>query len=77
MALTTKAPPDTLQTLKESLNNPFVFNKSSSVKPNVSFVYRVGVPSSLEAWVQEAGRGGRDGDQCKGNLKSYALIIFN
>lgn len=35
MALTATAPPDTLQMLKESLNDPFVF-KSSSDRPNIS-----------------------------------------
>ena len=41
-------------------------------KPNVNFVYHLGVPPSVEAWVQEAGRGGRDGNQCKGR---YIMIM--
>lgn len=36
-------------------------------KPNVRYVYHVGVPPRVEAWVQEAGRGGRDGNQCTGS----------
>ena len=30
-------------------------------KPNVYYVYHLGVPPSVEARVQDAGRGGRDG----------------
>lgn len=41
-------------------------------KPNVNFVYHLGVPPSVEAWVQEAGRGGRDGNQCTGR---YIMIM--
>ena len=37
-------------------------------KPIVHFVYHVGVLPSVEAWVQEAGRGGRDGNQCTGSF---------
>ena len=36
-------------------------------KPNDRFVFHVGVLPSVEAWVQEAGRGGRDGNQCTGS----------
>ena len=39
-------------------------------KSNVRYVYHVGVPPSLEAWIQEAGRGGRDGGPCKGILNN-------
>ena len=38
-------------------------------KPNIQYVYHVGVPPSLEAWVQEAGRGGRDGDPSQGDTR--------
>lgn len=35
-------------------------------KDNVRTVYHLGVPDSLEAWMQQAGRGGRDGTTCTG-----------
>lgn len=35
-------------------------------KSNVRHIYQVGVPESLEAWCQKFGRGGRDGNTCKG-----------
>lgn len=38
-------------------------------KPNVRYVYHLGVPPTLEAWIQEAGRGGRDGEASKGELR--------
>lgn len=41
-------------------------------KPGVQHVYHVGVPPSLEAWIQEAGRGGRGGNQCTG-INTYVL----
>ena len=41
-------------------------------KPNVHFVYHLGVPPSVEAWVQEAGRSGRDGNQCTAR---YIMIM--
>ena len=40
-------------------------------KPDVRFVVHMDLPDSLEAWFQEAGRGGRDG-----NI-SYALTLYN
>ena len=43
-------------------------------KPNVRFVFDVGVPPSVEAWVQEAGRGGRDGNQCTGNRSTLIVM---
>ena len=39
-------------------------------KPNVRFVVHMDLPDSLEAYFQEAGRGGRDGNQ------SYAVVLF-
>lgn len=42
-------------------------------KANVRYVYHLGVPPTLEAWVQEAGRGGRDGEPCQG-YSSYHVI---
>jgi ATP-dependent DNA helicase RecQ len=40
-------------------------------KPNVRTVVHTDLPDSLEAYFQEAGRGGRDGQ------KSYAVLLFN
>lgn len=40
-------------------------------KPNVRFVIHMDLPDSLEAYYQEAGRGGRDGQ------KAFAGIIYN
>lgn len=39
-------------------------------KPNVRFVVHMDLPDSLEAYFQEAGRGGRDGNQ------SYAVVLY-
>ena len=40
-------------------------------KPDVRTVVHMDVPDSLEAYFQEAGRGGRDGE------KSYAVLLYN
>jgi ATP-dependent DNA helicase RecQ len=40
-------------------------------KPNVRSVVHMDLPDSLEAYFQEAGRGGRDGK------KSYAVLLYN
>lgn len=40
-------------------------------KPDVRVVIHIDVPDSVEAYFQEAGRGGRDGK------KSYAVILYN
>ncbi len=40
-------------------------------KPDVRFVVHLDLPESLEAYFQEAGRGGRDGD------KAYAVLLYN
>lgn len=42
-------------------------------KPNVRNVIHIGVPDSLESWVQEAGRGGRDGNNCDCELFLFHL----
>ncbi len=40
-------------------------------KPDVRFVVHLDLPDSLEAYFQEAGRGGRDGE------KAYAVLLYN
>lgn len=39
-------------------------------KPNVRFTVHIGLPSGIEAFYQQAGRGGRDGDDC------YCYLLF-
>ncbi len=37
-------------------------------KDNIRNIYHLGVPDCLEAWMQQAGRGGRDGSTCTGKI---------
>ena len=44
-------------------------------KADVRYIYHVGVPPSIEAWIQEAGRGGRDQNPCVGMSMIIKLYL--
>ena len=46
-------------------------------KPDVRNVIHLGVPDSLESWMQKAGRGGRDGNNCVGVFSCLTLLWVN
>ena len=43
-------------------------------KDNIRKVYHLGVPDCLESWMQQAGRGGRDGSICTGKAEMHQHI---
>ena len=48
-------------------------------KDNVRNIYHLGIPNCLETWMQQAGRGGRDGSTCTGktvNTLSFTTCNF-
>ena len=45
-------------------------------KDNVHTVYHLGVPNSLETWMQQAGRGGRNGTTCTGMCNVTVVILL-